>query len=274
MARHRGARVRHRRPEHRAHLHRGRAVRRHQGKRHRPRRQRSTASSSSPSSSTSASAASEHSAAALAHDVRARRLIPLLAACSAIGSVGNYLFLPALPQIGDALRRRSRHRAAHHHQPTWSSFAFGVLLSGPLADRFGRRPMLIGGVALVRARPRCCATSRRPWAGSSRRASCRARPAASASPCHAPASATCSRSASWRACTPSSPWRWCSARALAPCVGRTHHAFRRLAVRVSLAAGAGAAVIAMACCGVAARDARRRMPTRTASRRCGANRAR
>ena len=33
--------------------------------------------------------------------VRARHLIPLLAACSAIGTVGNYLFLPALPQIGE-----------------------------------------------------------------------------------------------------------------------------------------------------------------------------
>jgi DHA1 family bicyclomycin/chloramphenicol resistance-like MFS transporter len=79
--------------------------------------------------------------------VRARQLIPLLAACSAIGSVGNFLFLPALPQI------------ATHYDVTPGtaaltvttylvSFAFGVLLSGPLADRYGRRPILIGGVAL------------------------------------------------------------------------------------------------------------------------------
>ena len=77
----------------------------------------------------------------------ARRLIPLLAACSAIGSVGNFLFLPALPQI-----------ATHYEVTTGTSaltittylvaFAFGVLLSGPLADRFGRRPILIGGVGL------------------------------------------------------------------------------------------------------------------------------
>ena len=78
--------------------------------------------------------------------VRARQLIPLLAACSAIGAVGNYLFLPALPQIG----------AWYHVAPGTAqltvttylvSFAFGVLLSGPLADRFGRRPVLVGGVA-------------------------------------------------------------------------------------------------------------------------------
>jgi DHA1 family bicyclomycin/chloramphenicol resistance-like MFS transporter len=77
----------------------------------------------------------------------ARRLIPLLAACSAIGSVGNFLFLPALPQI-----------ATHYEVTAGTSaltittylvaFACGVLLSGPLADRFGRRPILIGGVAL------------------------------------------------------------------------------------------------------------------------------
>jgi len=80
--------------------------------------------------------------------VRTRHLISLLAACSAIGSVGNFLFLPALPQIG-----------AHYGvlpgtaQLTITaylvSFAVGVLLSGPLADRFGRRPILIGGVALT-----------------------------------------------------------------------------------------------------------------------------
>jgi len=73
-------------------------------------------------------------------------LAGLLAACSAIGSVGNFLFLPALPQI-----------ATHYEVTTGTSaltittylvaFAFGVLLSGPLADRFGRRPILIGGVA-------------------------------------------------------------------------------------------------------------------------------
>ena len=80
--------------------------------------------------------------------VRARHLIPLLAGCSAIGGLGNFLFLPALPQI--ALHYQvSAGTAALATTSYLVSFAFGVLLSGPLADRFGRRPILIGGVALT-----------------------------------------------------------------------------------------------------------------------------
>jgi len=79
--------------------------------------------------------------------VRARHLIPLLAACSAIGAVGNYLFLPALPQIG-AYYGVLPGTAQLTVTAYLVSFAIGVLLSGPLADRFGRRPILIGGVAL------------------------------------------------------------------------------------------------------------------------------
>lgn len=79
--------------------------------------------------------------------VRARHLIPLLAACSAIGSVGNYLFLPALPQIGEFYGVDAG--ATQLTLTTYLvAFAVGVLVSGPLADRFGRRPILIGGVAL------------------------------------------------------------------------------------------------------------------------------
>jgi MFS transporter, DHA1 family, multidrug resistance protein len=79
--------------------------------------------------------------------VRARQLIPLLAACSAIGSVGNFLFLPALPQIATHFDVAPG-TAALTITTYLVSFAFGVLLSGPLADRYGRRPILIGGVAL------------------------------------------------------------------------------------------------------------------------------
>jgi DHA1 family bicyclomycin/chloramphenicol resistance-like MFS transporter len=79
----------------------------------------------------------------------------LLAGCSAIGGLGNFLFLPALPQI--ALHYQvSAGTAALATTSYLFSFAFGVLLSGPLADRYGRRPVLIGGVALTGAAAVAC----------------------------------------------------------------------------------------------------------------------
>jgi DHA1 family bicyclomycin/chloramphenicol resistance-like MFS transporter len=87
--------------------------------------------------------------------VRARNLIPLLAACSAIGAIGNYLFLPALPRI--AIYFGVTAGTAQLTITSYMvSFAFGVLLSGPLADRFGRRPILIVGVALTGAAGLLC----------------------------------------------------------------------------------------------------------------------
>ena len=79
--------------------------------------------------------------------VSARRLIPLLAACSAIGSIGNFLFVPAQPRIA-AHFSVSTGTAALTITAYMVAFAFGVLLSGPLADRHGRRPLLIFGVAI------------------------------------------------------------------------------------------------------------------------------
>jgi MFS transporter, DHA1 family, multidrug resistance protein len=79
-----------------------------------------------------------------------RKLIPLLAACSAIGSIGNFFFVPSLPAIGDYF-----HVDAAAAQLTVTvylvAFSFGVLLSGPAADRYGRRPLLVGGLLIAAA---------------------------------------------------------------------------------------------------------------------------
>lgn len=78
---------------------------------------------------------------------RSGSLIALLAACSTAGPAGNTLFLPALPAI-----------AAHFGIPVPAAqatvsayliaFACGILASGPLADRFGRRPLILWGMSI------------------------------------------------------------------------------------------------------------------------------
>jgi len=94
---------------------------------------------------------------------RAQVLIPLLAGCSAIGAIGNYAFLPALPKI--ALYYGVSPAAAQLTITTYLvSFALGVLLSGPLAERYGRRPILIGGVAFSGVSALlCCVAPNMTW---------------------------------------------------------------------------------------------------------------
>ncbi|MCS6948804.1 MAG: multidrug effflux MFS transporter [Steroidobacteraceae bacterium] len=83
-------------------------------------------------------------------------LIALLAACSALGVVMNNLLLPALPAI-----QRSFAESTAAVQATISSyliaFAVAILLAGPLSDRVGRRPVLLGGMAVFIAGSLCCA---------------------------------------------------------------------------------------------------------------------
>lgn len=79
---------------------------------------------------------------------QSRALIPLLAACSVFAPLGNFLFLPALPVI-----------AADFGAPVAAAQltvtvylianAVGVLFSGPLADRYGRKLLLLVGLALA-----------------------------------------------------------------------------------------------------------------------------
>jgi DHA1 family bicyclomycin/chloramphenicol resistance-like MFS transporter len=78
--------------------------------------------------------------------IRFAEFVALIASLMAVGALGIDTMLPALPEVG-----RDLNASAHDLPLVIAMFSggFGVaqLLHGPLADRFGRRPILIGSLA-------------------------------------------------------------------------------------------------------------------------------
>ena len=76
-----------------------------------------------------------------------RSLLILLVALTALGEVSTQLIIPGLGAIEHALQA-PQGSALMALSAFVAAFGLGQLLFGPLSDRIGRRPVLIGGLAL------------------------------------------------------------------------------------------------------------------------------
>jgi len=92
------------------------------------------------------------------HDHDSRRLLALLAALAALGPLSVDMYLPAMPGMMRAFDTDIAHMHLTASAYLWG-FAFFHLACGPLADRFGRRPVLLGGTLLFLAASLGCAQS-------------------------------------------------------------------------------------------------------------------
>ena len=85
-------------------------------------------------------------------------LLALLAALVALGPLSVDMSLPAMPRMMAALDTDINHM--HMTLSTYlTGFAVFHLACGPLADRFGRKPILIGGTVLFVAASIGCSFS-------------------------------------------------------------------------------------------------------------------
>ena len=87
-----------------------------------------------------------------------RGMTLLLAMMTAIGPLSTDVYLASMPHIGAALGASNA-----SVQLTMSvyivGFAFGQVLHGPLSDKYGRRPVLLGGFALYLLATIACVAS-------------------------------------------------------------------------------------------------------------------
>ena len=91
-----------------------------------------------------------------------RGLIVLIALLSAFVPLSTDLYLPALPGMGDFFGV-----SATLTNLTlilfFLFFSLGLLVWGPLSDKYGRRPVLLAGLALYIAASAGCAASLEVW---------------------------------------------------------------------------------------------------------------
>lgn len=85
-------------------------------------------------------------------------LIPLLAGLVALGPISIDLYLPSLPTLVEVFGTNLS-RVQLSMSSFLAGFALFHLLCGPLADSFGRKPVLIAGLVLFTASSLACAMS-------------------------------------------------------------------------------------------------------------------
>jgi MFS transporter, DHA1 family, multidrug resistance protein len=74
--------------------------------------------------------------------------VVLIAAIMALNPLAMDMMLPALPNIGHALQIDAGNRLQAVLSTFLIGFGVGQLVVGTLSDRFGRRPVLLGGIAV------------------------------------------------------------------------------------------------------------------------------
>lgn len=82
----------------------------------------------------------------------------LLTAMVALGPISTDLYLPSLPAIGRALGA-DQGQVQLTLSIFLAGFAFSQLACGPLSDRFGRRPVILGGLVLYLFASLACAAA-------------------------------------------------------------------------------------------------------------------
>lgn len=85
-----------------------------------------------------------------------RRLLLLLSALVAFGPLSIDMYLPSLPAIAADLGA-SDAQVQRSISGFLVGFCVGMLFYGPLSDRFGRRPVLLAGIALYLFSSLACA---------------------------------------------------------------------------------------------------------------------
>ena len=75
-------------------------------------------------------------------------IVVMLTLLLGIQPVTTDLYLPALPTLQRELGASDRRARSYTLSALIIAFGFGQLVCGPLADRFGRRPVLLVGLSL------------------------------------------------------------------------------------------------------------------------------